>query len=298
MTARHNVDLKCSVEHSITSIDTCNSIKSSYRLTDIRFRQLNPEINCNNLILGEKVCANDQNFGCLNYTVLPNGHNESCEKLAAKFSMSILTFRSINNWLDCDLVKNLNTFCSSKFSPACSEIYQVKSNDTYLSLIEKINSTELFHKANPFLDPDNLKEGQIICLKEKKNNMEIHLTDLKTNEFSKVLSSFGNIKSRLDGYLGAPSKQKSDEMQNEIIETMSFASEELEKNGLNNLCEMVQFDEDYPLTKACACDNIEPKSYCGILLIQETKKDSKRTKTLDAIKITLYMIPNELIKNE
>lgn len=241
--------------------------------------------------MGQKVCVDSQNFGCLNYTVLPNAHNESCEKLSAKFSLSLLTFRSINNWLDCDLVKSLNTFCISKLSPPCSEIYQIKSNDTFSSILEKKNSSELFHKANPFFDPNSLKEGQIICLKEKRNDMEIHLTDFKTNEFSKVLNSFENIKSKLDGYLDAPSKEKSDELQNEIVETMSanslfrksiklfeekFASEELEKNGLNNLCELIQSDENYLLTKACACENVEPKSYCGILLVQETKKVSTR----------------------
>lgn len=249
---------------------------------------MNPHINCQNLIIGKNVCVDNKKNGCLNYTVLANNHGESCETLSDKYGLSVYSFKSINNALDCSLVEKLNTFCISKYSPPCLEIYQVKANETILSILKSdITDKTSIEKANPYLDLDNLFEDQIICLKEKKNDMEIHLTDIKSNEFSKFLSTNKNIKLKLDAFLKSPDGEKSDALQNELIQTMTedsvfrqdlknfennFATEELKKNGLNKLCDIVKDDENYPKTKSCACENNEPKTYCGILLIQETDK--------------------------
>ncbi len=274
-------------EHIIKLNDTCDSIKADNRLTDVRFNQLNPNVNCNSLSLNQRICVKDERTGCLSFEILPDAHSETCESLATRFSLSVHTLKSINNWFDCAQISQIKALCSMALSPECLEIYRVEANDTLTSILSRFSIEESsFYKANPFINPNQLSEGHFVCLKQVKNDMEILPTDSKTIEFASTINSFGNLNSLYQQYLANPSNQNAEVYQNEIINILrtnsqmrqavkefedTQAQEELNNSGLSSLCNLTSSSTNYPLTNACACENVEPKSYCGLLFIQETE---------------------------
>jgi hypothetical protein len=277
----------CLAEHVVRLNDNCDSIKADKRLTDVRFRQLNPNVNCDSLSLNQRVCIKDERTGCLRFEFLPDAHSETCDSFANRFSLSVHTLRSINNWFDCAQISQIKVLCSSALSPECSEIYRVEPSNTLATILSRFSIEESsFYKANPFLNPNQLNEGQFVCLKQAKNDAEMFATDSKTIQFANTVNAFGDLNSLYQQYLTNPSKQNAEVYQNEIINMLETSSqmrqaikefedtqaqEDLRNNGLNSLCDLTSNSPDYPLTKTCACANIEPKSYCGLLFVQETE---------------------------
>ena len=187
------------------------------RIRSTRFNQLNPGLNCNNLVVGSNVCLNDGNTGCIRYLKL-NG-TTSCQSIANTIGINIITLKAINVHLDCSKPISTKYICAEAVNPECESLYKVKNGDTIATIISSNGLTDdQFYNANPYAYENGIQVNQNICLKKTIDSSSIF--DSYFNAYTNLADYSSKLKMNLGYYLANPSKQNADVLQKTYLSEM------------------------------------------------------------------------------
>ncbi|PWN40463.1 hypothetical protein IE81DRAFT_305111 [Ceraceosorus guamensis] len=167
----------CSKPYTIQSGDSCYAISQTHNLTLAEFYDINPNIdeNCSNIQPDEVVCVakrspNDEppaSSGCSRFA--PVRVADTCEKIAARSSLTSVQLRGLNYPLDCSHLRVGDQLCT--FAPDanfCPELHIVKHNDTCYDLAQNASmSLREWTSVNDYgkeaVECDALILSSIVC---------------------------------------------------------------------------------------------------------------------------------------
>ena len=152
----------CYSQHTVVSGNSCSAIKDQYGLPslDILF-DCNPDLDCANLQIGQKVCISCYRDCKRNYTVASGDY---CSKIADDSKISLANLQHCNPAVKCEDLQIGWTLCTD-CDKQCFDKYSVVSEDT-CSKIAGDNSLTLddLTDCQPYLDCANLQIGQNLCV--------------------------------------------------------------------------------------------------------------------------------------
>lgn len=239
---------------------------------------------------------NEDYYDCLSYYKLDHEQDKSCELLAIKFELSMYTFQAINSNLNCnDTIDNYEYVCSSGQRPKCLKTYEVKINDTLESILgQYFIKPNDFYSANPLVNIDSIQVSQVVCLVKIKPEFLINITDQSIIALSKRVHDVdsGVLKAFRD-FMNNPTKVNAYLYQQQTVSLVKEKKEvrtilkNFEKScngkrvmieqGFDKMCSKID-PNLYPKASKCACENIEPKSFCTMVFNEEYTEVTKRKK--------------------
>ncbi|CAI6003372.1 unnamed protein product [Closterium sp. NIES-65] len=81
---------------------TCDTVRSTFGMSEANFTLLNPKLNCSSLAIGDDIYVSDGTLCATPYTVTAD---DTCESIAAAFSMTRSEFLKLNDDLPCGRLK-------------------------------------------------------------------------------------------------------------------------------------------------------------------------------------------------
>jgi len=154
--------------------DTLEEIATAYQTTIARIINLNPNLEPNNLIIGQTICVDKFPsehvicpIGSIPYQVKAG---DTISSIATQFYTTAETILSSNSDIDASNLKIGQIICITEqlpIVPTCPSmnIYVINVGDTPYSIANKFGiSLEDLYNSNIGLDPYNLMVGRIICL--------------------------------------------------------------------------------------------------------------------------------------
>lgn len=166
-----------SFPYIIKSGDTLYKLAKEYNTTVEAIMRINPGINPNNLQIGQKICIPNGSpgpgtcpIGTFAYTVKPG---DTIYNLAVKYNTTVEDIIRVNPGINPDNLRVGQRICIPRTvtpPPECDGLYYVvRPGDTFYSIAMMYNiSVEALIKANPGVDPNNLRVGQLICIPKGK----------------------------------------------------------------------------------------------------------------------------------
>jgi len=169
----------CEKYHTVNAGDTCSSIIYYYNQDQNTFLTSNPQINCNNLIVGQRVClgysvtTTVSRQSCQHYYTVQAG--DTCSEIVQYYGQrgyNTDTFYAANPATNCeyglqagDIVclgfQTANTY----YQQSCHSYYTVKAGDSCTGIISYFGqNANTFYAQNPSINCNNLQPGQVICL--------------------------------------------------------------------------------------------------------------------------------------
>eukprot|EP01132_Coremiostelium_polycephalum_P001349 gene1349-1704_t len=187
----------CGKKKSVSSGDTCYTVytsKCGYEWNEGKFYAANPNVDCDNLQVGQQLCCGSGSSGsttgggtttspgtttgggnCLRYSNVASG--DSCWAVWTSKCSNVWdenTFYSVNPGVDCNNLQVGQQLCcargsssSTTGSSGCSRKSTVQSGDTCYAVFTSKCGNEwdenTFFAANPNIDCNNLQIGQQLC---------------------------------------------------------------------------------------------------------------------------------------
>ncbi|CEH16859.1 Chitinase [Ceraceosorus bombacis] len=167
----------CGKPYTIQSGDSCYAISQTHNLTLAEFYDINSNIdeNCSNIQPDEVVCVakrspNDEppaSSNCSRFASVRVA--DTCEKIAARSSLTSVQLRGLNYPLDCSHLRVGDQLCT--FAPDanfCPQLHIVKHNDTCYDLAQNASmSLQEWTSVNDYgkeaVDCDALILSSIVC---------------------------------------------------------------------------------------------------------------------------------------
>ena len=162
-------------EYTIRAGDTLFGLANRFNTTAQAIMAVNPGIDPNNLRVGQIICIPEVTppptrcpSGSFEYTVRAG---DTLYELAKRFNTTVEAIMSINMGLDPCNLKIGQVICIPKaMPPECDGMYYVvRAGDTLYSIANMFNvSLADLMAANPGVDPNNLRVGQMLCIPKPK----------------------------------------------------------------------------------------------------------------------------------
>ncbi len=165
--------------HTVVSGDTYYRLAQRYNTTVEAIRAANPGVNPDNLQIGQIICIPGTPTpppppgtcpaGTFPHTVVSG---DTYYRLAQRYNTTVEAIRAANPGVNPDNLQIGQRICipgtptpPPSTCPAGTFAYTVVSGDTYYRLAIRYNTTvEAIRAANPGVNPDNLRVGQVICI--------------------------------------------------------------------------------------------------------------------------------------
>ncbi len=157
--------------YTIKSGDTLYSLANRYNTTVRAILQNNPELNPNNLVVGQQICLPSKATpgscpGGFLHTVTIN---DTFYSIARRYNISLTSLLNANPGIDPDTLQIGQRICIPTTPPPAQEcpgrLYTIQAGDTFISLARRFGYTlDALIAANPQVNPSNLQIGQQICL--------------------------------------------------------------------------------------------------------------------------------------
>jgi LysM repeat protein len=153
--------------------DTFFSIARRFRISVDDLREANPGVDPDNLQVGQIICIPLAvppivcPPGTFTYTVRAG---DTFFSIARRFGTTVDALIRANPGVDPDALLIGQQICvpgapGPEVCPPGTFVYVVRLGDTFFGLARRFNTTvEAIQQANPFVDPDNLRVGQILCI--------------------------------------------------------------------------------------------------------------------------------------
>lgn len=166
-----------STPHILKSGDTLYHLAKTYDTTVEDILAINPGINPNNLQIGQRICIPEKEIitskcpkGTFPYTIK---RGDTLYDLARKNNTTVEEILKANPELRPNNLKVGQVICIPKEDesiPECDGLYYiVRPGDTLYFIASKCNiSVKDIMMANPGLNPDSLRVGQLICIPNKE----------------------------------------------------------------------------------------------------------------------------------
>lgn len=134
----------CQSFYTVVNGDICFSIAANFRITLDQIFSLNPNINCNNLQIGQRLCVSNTNSiivtgnQCTAFRTIVGG--DTCFDLANANRISLNSFLSINPNINCQNLQIGQQVCISGGTvnnvnqAGCSRSYVIQNGDTCYAL--------------------------------------------------------------------------------------------------------------------------------------------------------------------
>ncbi len=162
--------------YTITSGDTYTHLAQRFNTTVAAIVSANPFVDPDDLRVGQVVCVPRQPF----YSSCPEGNYYTIERgdtffvLARRFDTTVEAIKQANPDVDPEALLIGMTLCIPESvalpphrCPAGTTLYTIKRGDTFFHLAQRHNITvDALLRANPGIDPDRLRIGQVICIPE------------------------------------------------------------------------------------------------------------------------------------
>src|SRR5690554_144918 len=157
--------------YTIVAGDTLYSLARRYNTTVQRIVAFNPNINPNNLQIGQVICIPGQRPPCtgIYYTIRAG---DTFFALARRYNIRVEDLIAANPGVNPNALMIGQVICIPGVIPpgTCLEgtfAYTIRAGDTLFALANRYNTTvNAILTANPGLDPNFLRVGQIICIPE------------------------------------------------------------------------------------------------------------------------------------
>jgi len=167
-----------SFSYTIKSGDTLYKLAMTYNTTVEAIMRINPGINPNNLQIGQRICIPQTTTpppttcprGTFVYTIKSG---DTLYKLAITYNTTVEAIMAVNPGINPNNLQIGQRICIPETTPQppmCPRgtfAYTIKAGDTLYMLAIRYNTTvEAILAANPGIDPNNLRIGQVICIPE------------------------------------------------------------------------------------------------------------------------------------
>jgi LysM repeat protein len=165
----------------IRSGDTYYTLAQRFNTTVEAIRAANPNVNPNNLQVGQTICIPGTPGPGPQPGQCPTGTNpyvirsgDTYYALAQRFNTTVDAIRRANPNVDPNNLRVGQTICipgapgpgpQPGQCPAGTNPYVIRSGDTFYTLAQRFNTTvDAIRRANPNVDPNSLQVGQTICI--------------------------------------------------------------------------------------------------------------------------------------
>ncbi|KAI9351162.1 hypothetical protein DFJ73DRAFT_379663 [Zopfochytrium polystomum] len=220
------VSENCASSRIVTATDTCVSLAEELGITYYKFKQLNSFIDCNNLPVGQAVCADieaqqspknalgDLSQCITNYTL---SASDSCGPIAAEFGLTSQELLNLNIYLDCTSIVAGTIICvkgyvDTKLVPAesnsttsassvipvqgCLQNTTVSSAENCITLTSRYNiSVTDLYNWNLNLECWDFKDGDKVCVKAPTGTIINHSSTATASATSFVSASSASTSS-------------------------------------------------------------------------------------------------------
>lgn len=187
----------CSKTYKIVAGDYCYKIWTDNNLTESEFHDLNPNINCDALQIGQEICLKK---GCTKKYKIKSG--DYCYKLWTDNGLTEAEFHALNPDVNCDALQVGQEVCldpptTTPTTPTlqgCFNEHEIIAGDTCLTLQQDfmVSMSELAF-FNKKLDCNNLQVGQKVCLSSVDTRFECLHYEVFTSDLCQVMKERFNI---------------------------------------------------------------------------------------------------------
>lgn len=155
--------------YTIRAGDTLFALAQRYNTTVDAILRANPGIDPNNLRVGQIICIPGTGpVPCPGGTLYTIRAGDTLFSLAQRFNVTVDAIIQANPGIDPNNLRVGQVICIPGTGPApCpgGTLYTIRAGDTLFSLAQRYNTTvDAILRANPGIDPNNLRVGQVICI--------------------------------------------------------------------------------------------------------------------------------------
>ena len=155
--------------YTIRAGDTLFSLAQRFNVTVDAIIQANPGIDPNNLRVGQEICIPGTGpVPCPGGTLYTIRAGDTLFSLAQRFNVTVDAIIQANPGIDPNNLRVGQVICIPGTGPVpCpgGTLYTIRAGDTLFSLAQRFNVTvDAVLRANPGIDPNNLRIGQEICI--------------------------------------------------------------------------------------------------------------------------------------
>jgi len=157
--------------YTIRAGDTLFSLAQRYNTTVDAIIRANPGIDPNNLRIGQVICIPSSTPGpvpCPGGTLYTIRAGDTLFALAQRYNTTVDAILRANPGIDPNNLRVGQIICIPGTGPVpCpgGTLYTIRAGDTLFSLAQRFNVTvDAIIQANPGIDPNNLRVGQVICI--------------------------------------------------------------------------------------------------------------------------------------
>ncbi|KAF8365622.1 lmd-5 [Pristionchus pacificus] len=169
--------LFCYEHVTVSSGESCWSIRTAHQLDEREFMEMNEGLNCDLLSIGQKLCAragveqpmlistvtpveSEPVFECPETVAVVSG--DTCHGLMERYGLNTTEFDALNDDVDCDSLHVGSSVCASR--EGCQLRYETQQGDSChrIAVAFKISVEEL--KEENDVDCDRLQVGRRLCV--------------------------------------------------------------------------------------------------------------------------------------
>jgi peptidoglycan endopeptidase LytF len=155
--------------YTIRAGDTLFALAQRYNTTVDAILRANPGIDPNNLRVGQIICIPGTGpVPCPGGTLYTIRAGDTLFSLAQRFNVTVDAIIQANPGIDPNNLRVGQEICIPGTGPVpCpgGTLYTIRAGDTLFSLAQRFNVTvDAIIQANPGIDPNNLRVGQVICI--------------------------------------------------------------------------------------------------------------------------------------
>lgn len=157
--------------YTIRAGDTLFSLAQRYNTTVDAIIRANPGIDPSNLRIGQVICIPSSTPGpvpCPGGTLYTIRAGDTLFALAQRYNTTVDAILRANPGIDPNNLRVGQIICIPGTGPVpCpgGTLYTIRAGDTLFSLAQRYNTTvDAILRANPGIDPNNLRVGQVICI--------------------------------------------------------------------------------------------------------------------------------------